>query len=127
MTSDIKYDRDGRCTGCGWDQPDVPHACGIGAIKLPALTVYVLTAEINGPSFDPEDLDGSDYSGITTVHATLDGALAKLDAWLEDNGIDRDVAHWDEQRSDTFIGNDVELEMPPGRLNWGINKTEVQA
>lgn len=89
--------------------------------------VYVLKAEINGPSFDPAELDGSDYAGITRVHATLDGALAAFHEWLWDQGIETEVAHWEETVTDTFVGNDVDLICPPARFNWGINKMEVHA
>ena len=91
------------------------------------MKVYVLTAEVNGPSFDPVELDGSDYHGTTSVHATRLSALSQLDNWLCELAIDPPLAHMGRTLTETFIGNDVALECPPGRLNWGINEMEVQA
>lgn len=89
--------------------------------------VYTLTAEINGPSFDPDKIGNGDYNGISTVHATLEGALAEFDAWLDSAGIDRDTAHWGETRHATFVGNDVDPDLLGGDvLHWGINKTTVR-
>lgn len=90
------------------------------------MQVYVLTGELNGPSFDPTD-PRFDFSGVHTVHASLDGALARLDAWLAGNSIDLDTAHHGEYRTDTFIGNDVDPDLLDGNvLSWRINTTEVQ-
>lgn len=90
--------------------------------------VYVLTADVNGPAFDPDEIGNGDYSGISAVHATLEGALAQFDEWLDSVGIDRDTAHWGETRHDTFVGNDPDPDLLDGDvLHWGINKTVVRA
>lgn len=119
---------EGKCDGCGWPLPDVPHVCGVGAVTESGRYVYVLTAEVNGPSFDPDEIGNGDYNGITAVHASLDGALAHFDAWLDSAGIDRDTAHCGETRNDTFVGGDPDPDLLDGDvLHWGINKTEVRA
>lgn len=96
--------------------------------QIAGTAVYTLRAEINGPSFDPGELNlDGEYNGISTVHATLEGALAQFDEWLDSVGIDRDTAHWGETRHDTFVGNDPDPDLLDGDvLHWGINKTVVR-
>lgn len=91
------------------------------------MKVYLLEAELNGPSFDPAELNGGDYHGVTSVHATRISALRQLDFWLRELGIDVELAHMDQTMTGTSICNDVELECPPGRINWGIDEMEVHA
>lgn len=94
-----------------------------------ATTVYLLTAEFS----QPETGNTMEWqNGITTVHATLDGALAHFDHWLDSNGIDRDAAHYGESRhvetEVTFVGGDPDpdtLEVPT-ELHWGINLVAVR-
>lgn len=56
--TDIQRDRNGNCTGCGWDQMDVPHICGVGAAK---------------PHTTPEPLDKPLVSPPRTGTAAGDG------------------------------------------------------
>lgn len=91
-------------------------------------TVFTLTADIEVPHSDNycEFIDG-----ISAVHATLDGALAHLDQWLAQNGIDLGAAHYGEtrHRDGSFVGNDPDPDtMDAGEIvHWGVNRTRVQA
>jgi hypothetical protein len=95
------------------------------------MKVYVLEIELNGPTFNPGEAIDGEYDGHTSVHATLDGALAHFHDWLDIKGIDRETAHYDEDNVSMhefrFIGNEVDLVAPTGRLDWGINLMEVHA
>lgn len=86
--------------------------------------VYLLEAKAEWPDSD-NYCEGSD--AITTVHATLDGALAQFDRWLDGNGIDRGAAHYGEQRDAGFVGGDPDPDTFDGGivLHWGINVTQV--
>lgn len=96
------------------------------------MKVYVLNADLNGPlaAFGGDYEITGDFDGITSVHATLDGALAAFDEWLDKNGIDRDTAHHGETKTkdERFVGNDVDPDLLNGDvLCWGINVFEVNA
>lgn len=83
-------------------------------------TVYVLNADIN--------LGELDQYGITSVHATIDGALARLDAWLTELGIDLDAAHYGQMRADHGAWNDPDPDTTDGEeLTWGVNRMDVLA
>lgn len=85
--------------------------------------VYVLTAELEDTN------ETGDYDGITTVHATQEGALARFLQWLDSNGLDWGAARYGEVKTDTFLGNDPDPDTFEGgeTIHWGINKMEVRA
>lgn len=65
--SDIQRDKNGNCTGCGWDSTE-PHICGIGAV--PSIDGIVVPAKsmtrIN------ELLNYADRRGITPGEAAIE-------------------------------------------------------
>jgi len=89
----------------------------------PGQFVYVLTAEL------VDSNETGDYDGITTVHATQDGALARFNEWLDSNGLDRGAAHYGEVSTDTFLGGDPDPDTFDNgeEIHWGINKSVVRA
>lgn len=82
------------------------------------MKVFVLTAEITG-------FDGYDYDGITSVHATQAGALARFDQWLDSNRIDKEAAHENDVKLSTFLGGDPDPDLLGLEMHWGINEVEV--
>jgi len=77
-------------------------------------TVYLLTAEIEN------DID---FDGVTTIHATPDGALARFEQWRTDAEIPTEIAYGNAAWTDTFLGADYEHGNTV--LHWGINRMEV--
>jgi hypothetical protein len=90
-----------------------------------AMHVYVLTAEIDRDN-DPEK---KLWAGITSVHATQQGALDKFKEFLDTNGILTEVADWDvfqTRDTDNYIGADPDPEDVDGtEIHWTIDKVEV--
>lgn len=91
------------------------------------MKVYALEIELNGPSFDPEEVTG-EYAGYSSIHATRISALRQLDTWLCELGIEPWIAHLGQTMTETFIGNDVDPDilLDGNILTWGINEMEVQ-
>lgn len=87
--------------------------------------VYVLEATVSAPD-NENTMEWQD--GITSVHATQQGAIDRLGRWLDSNGIDRESANYSHgtTSTDTFIGSNPDPDLLDGaELNWGINLMEV--
>ena len=83
------------------------------------MRVFVLTADLTGPV-------PGDYDGITSVHATREGALRRFDDWLNENEIDRDAVHDADVDTIGFLGGDPDPDLLDGaEMHWGINEMEV--
>ena len=84
------------------------------------MKVFVLTAEATGP-------EPGDYDGTTSVHATLAGALARFDSWLDQGGFDKEMVHYSDVTLANFLGGDPDPDLLDGvEMHWGINKSEVR-
>lgn len=82
-------------------------------------TVFVLTAELRG--------ENGDYDGISTVHATQEGALARFAQFVNENGLDRASIDYETVTLPTFVGGDPDPDLLDGvELHWGINTTQVR-
>jgi hypothetical protein len=94
------------------------------------MQVYVLTVEINGPSlFWGEYTPTGEYAGQTSVHITPGKAMAALNKWLDEHGIDQDTAYAGSTTTGDrrFMGNDIDPDLLDGNvLSWGINRYEVE-
>lgn len=83
------------------------------------MKVFVLTAEATGP-------EPGDYDGITSVHTTRVGALARFDQWLDRGEFDRGAVHYHDVDHTTFLGGDPDPDLLDGvEMHWGINEMEV--
>lgn len=82
-------------------------------------TVYVLTAELR-------TVDG-DYDGISTVHATREGALERFERFVAETGLSSNVVRRETVTYETFVGGDPDPDLLDGtELHWGINTTTVR-
>lgn len=100
--------------------------------KSAPAVVWALETELNGPlaAYGGEYEVTGDFDGISSVHLTLEGALAAFDKWLARNGISKRDGYEGVTTHDTFVGGETEIVNSDGDIDvlvWGINKKEVQA